>query len=462
MPPPGSFPVSLKSSLYAVLPDFALGYAERIEASPVGYRLARGAFWSLAGAVISRGLALISSVLVARILGKVGFGELGIVQTTVGMFGAFAGFGLGLTSTKYVAEFRATDPARAGRIMALSVVVAVVTGAVATVALLVLAPWLAEHTLAAPHLAGVLRIGGGMLFLGAVTGAQSGALAGFEAFKTIAVVNFASGLVTFPLLVGGTILGGLKGAVWALVGSMGVNWLLNHVSLRRESALAGVPFRLSGWGREWPTLWKFSLPAALSGVIVAPIYWVTNSILVNRPNGYAEMGIFNAANQWFGALLFLPAVLGQVVLPALSERLGDEDRIRAAKMVSLSIKLNLLVVTPLVLILCLASPWVMGFYGHSFRAGWPTFVIVVVTADLLAVQLPVSQLIAAAGRMWLGFSMNLGWALVFVLGTAAWVSNGATGLAAARLTAYAMLSLWTFGWARHALKANGVRSLRPS
>jgi O-antigen/teichoic acid export membrane protein len=307
-----------------------------------------------------------------------------------------------------------------------------------------------------------LRIGGGMLFLGALTGAQSGGLAGFEAFKRIALVSFVSGVASFPLLVAGTILGGLQGAVWGLVAGAAVNWVLNRTALRKEAALASVPFGLKGCGREWVTLWKFSLPAALSGVIVAPIYWATNSVLVNRANGYAEMGIFNAANQWFGALLFLPAVFGQVVLPALSERLGDEDRARAAKMVSLTIKLNLLVVTPLVLILCLVSPWVMGFYGHSFRAGWPTFVIVVVTADLLAVQLPVSQLIAASGRMWLGLSMNLGWALVFVLLTAAWVSNGATGLAAARLTAYAAHSLWTFGWARHALQANSARPFRPS
>jgi hypothetical protein len=65
---------------------------DRLEASPLGYRLARGAFWSLAGTFISRGLSLIASIIVARMLGKVGFGELGIIQSTMGMFGVFAGF----------------------------------------------------------------------------------------------------------------------------------------------------------------------------------------------------------------------------------------------------------------------------------------------------------------------------------------------------------------------------------
>ena len=110
-------------------------------------RFARGAAWSLIGAVISQGLTLAACILTARILGRAGFGELGIVNTTVGMFGVFAGLGLGLTATKYVAEFRANDPARAGRILALSSAVAVVAGGVISVVLFLLAPFLATRTL---------------------------------------------------------------------------------------------------------------------------------------------------------------------------------------------------------------------------------------------------------------------------------------------------------------------------
>jgi O-antigen/teichoic acid export membrane protein len=444
--------MSIKSSLYSVLPDFALGYAERIEASPIGYRLARGAFWSLTGAVISRGLALASSILVARILGRVGFGELGIIQSTVGMFATFAGFGLGLTATKYVAEFKQKDPARAGRILALSTSVTIATGALAALLFLGLAPWLASRTLAAPQLTGLLRISSIMLFLGAVTGAQGGALAGFEAFRQIASVNLASGLATFPLMVGGAYVGGLNGALWGLVASYGVSWVLNQWAVRSAAARAGVPIALAGAQQELALLWAFSFPALLAGVMVGPVNWVCSAILVNQPNGYAEMGTFSAANQWFGALLFLPGVLGQVVLPALSERVGASDTANSGKVIKLSIVVNLITVLPLVLVLSLASSWVMGLNGQSFKTGWPTLVIVLFTAGLLAVQQPVGQMIAAAGRMWLGFTMNIGWALVFVLLTLTWASKGATGMAAARLVAYGAHAVWTFGWASHALR----------
>jgi len=74
------------------------------------------------------------------------------------MFGAFAGLSLGLTATKHVAEFRRIDPLRAGRVMALSGIVAFGSAALVATVCFVLAPWLSAHVLAAPGLANLLRI----------------------------------------------------------------------------------------------------------------------------------------------------------------------------------------------------------------------------------------------------------------------------------------------------------------
>jgi len=166
---------SLKATAVALFPPFLRRHAERIEASPLGYRLAKGAFWSLVGTVLSRSLSVVSSILVARMLGKVGMGELGIVQSTVGILSAFAGLGMGLTATKFVAEYRTKDPQRAGAMLGLSAWATWVSGAVMMLAMLALAPWFAQHTLAAPHLTGLIRVGSVLLLLGSVNGAQTGA-----------------------------------------------------------------------------------------------------------------------------------------------------------------------------------------------------------------------------------------------------------------------------------------------
>src|SRR3989339_928116 len=98
-------------------PSFVESLLARIQSSSVGHRLARGVFWSIVGTVVSRGLVLLAMMIVARMLGKTAFGELGMIDSTVGMLGTFAGFGLGVTATKHIAEFRHSDPHRAARIL---------------------------------------------------------------------------------------------------------------------------------------------------------------------------------------------------------------------------------------------------------------------------------------------------------------------------------------------------------
>jgi len=430
-------------------------WGRELKDSSLAARLARGAFWSLAGTAISRGLGLLSSILVARLLGREIFGELGIVQSTAGMFGTFAGFGMGLTATKYVAEFRNQAPARTGRIIALSSLVAWCSGAVLAVLLYGLAPWLAERTLAAPHLARSLRIAAPLLLLGAVNGAQTGALSGFEAFKRLAWINLLGGIAAFPCVLAGAWWLGLEGAVCGLAVSQAWLCWLTHNGLCEEATQAGVPLGFGGALRESQIVWQFTVPALFSSVLLGPVNWACNMMLVNQPGGYAQMGLFNAANQWFNALLMFLGTLGQAILPVLSERLGAGDRAKSAAVLSFYIKLNVIVVTPVVLAGALISPYIMAWYGAGFAGAWPTLVVVLATAGVLAALTPVAEIVAASGRMWLGSLMNLGWAVCFISLTWFWIERGALGLAAARLSAYLLHSLWTCGFVALLLKRAG-------
>ena len=100
--------LNTKALIYFFSPASFRAFLQRIENSPLGTRVARGAFWSLAGSAISRALGLVSAILVGRLLGKEDFGELGIIQSTIGTFATIAGFGMGLTANKHVAELKHT------------------------------------------------------------------------------------------------------------------------------------------------------------------------------------------------------------------------------------------------------------------------------------------------------------------------------------------------------------------
>jgi O-antigen/teichoic acid export membrane protein len=399
----------------------------------------------MAGTMISRALALAAAILAARIIGKIVYGELGIIQSTVGMLGTLAGFGMGTTTSKFVAELRGKAPVRAGRIIALSSLVSWAISFGLAAGLFCLAPWLCQHTLAAPALTGYLRLSIPLLVLSGINGAQLGVLSGFEAFKSIARVSFLTGLLNFPLIVGGALVFGLSGIIWGMVLAQGGGCLLNLFALRREAKRHGIPLSYSSCMSELPVVWRFSIPAVLADVLISAINWLAVTMLVRQVSGYGEMGAYSAANQWFNAIMWLPFMFNGVVLPVLAERLGAGDHKNTAKLLMMTVKMNAAVVIPLTIVACLVSPFIMMSYGPGFRSAWPTLVAVLVTAALLAFELPVGQLIAASGHMWLGFASNIGWGVVF-LGSNALLLKwgwGALGLASARLLAYAAHTIFS-------------------
>jgi O-antigen/teichoic acid export membrane protein len=289
-----------------------------------------------------------------------------------------------------------------------------------------------------------------VLFLIALGSAQSGTLSGLEAFKRLAQINFWSGFVRLPVLVVGVWKWGLLGAIWALVIDQAVLLGLSYWGVRKEAARSGLLFTIKNLWSESGLIWRFSVPALLTGILYGPTHWVCNALLVNHRDGYAQMGQFNAANQWFWALLFLPGVLGQVALPMLCERLGQNNTFDTRRVMIMSVKINAMVTIPLVVCGSLVSPFIMGLYGVEFREGWPTMVAVLLTGGLIAVQMPIAQTISAVGRMWVLSIMNLAWATCFVGLT--WLlvgwGWGALGLAVARLASHVLHTGWLFAYAR--------------
>lgn len=400
--------------------------------------MAIGAFWSLSGAVISRGLMLLASIIVARILGKTEYGELGMIRSTVNMFVVFAGFGLGLTATKYIAEYREKDKVKTGKIIGLSTIFAGVSGGLIALAILILAPYLATKTINAPHLVNELRLGAIMLFFSALNGAQTGTLAGYEAFKSIAKVNLIAGLVAFPIQIIFTLLWGLTGSVIGYGTNFLFLWFLNYVTVRKESKKFGVSINFFDSWDEWPVLYKFSLPALLSGTLVSPVMWACNAMMVNQPNGYNEMAVFDAANQWRILILYIPGAIGSIVLPLLTDVHSKNNLVNYRKLLLLNIKMNIIITLAFIIPISFSSNYLLAFYGESFSGNQLVLIFLAFSTVFSTTAHVIGQAIASTGKIWHGFIFNLIWAVIILTSTYILLNlnYGALGLAIAFVISY--------------------------
>ena len=410
--------------------------------SALAKRLAKGAFWSLAGTLFPRGLTLVSTVITARLLDKVGFGELAMVQSTVGMLQTFATFSLGITATKYVAAYRATDPPRAGRIIAAAEAFACITGGVFAAALMAGSSWVAVRSLAAPQLAPVLRIASLLLFFTALGGAQVGALSGFEAFKEMARVNLGVALLGAPLLIVGTYYAGVQGAVLASVVTAAVNWVANHALVRRIAGRQGIPIRFARCWTETRVLYQFSLPAVLSGAVASPATWVANALLCNQPRGYAELGVYNAIMRIKQLPESVATTLLLPVLPMLSEKYALGQSHAYGRILSGAFGISLVVTGPIAFLFAAIPQLCLAPYGASFQHGSAAVVWLMLHSVLIALFSPMASVLASMERMWFGAAFNLSWGLLYVAVSFALIPGyGASGLAAALAITHLVTSL---------------------
>ncbi|MFI5181873.1 MAG: oligosaccharide flippase family protein [Thermoanaerobaculia bacterium] len=405
-------------------------------------RLASGAFWSVGGGTLLQGMQLVTSVILARILGTGAFGLFGILQTTISAFAVLAAPALGAAGSRYVSALRRSDPIRAGRIAAMTLVTSGLAGIAGAVFLVLEGDRIAE-VFGAAALGGPLRIGAIAVACATVNGAQVGILSGLESFRRLALLNGARGLLTVTLVPLCAQFWNVTGVAWCLGGIGVATVVLTEYALRAESLRAGLEVSKREWWREKAVLGAFAFPAFLGGFLVLPVLWLATAWLARSPNGLAEVGLFTAANHWRLLVLFLPGVLMQPLLPVLSSAwaAGSVGEFRMSVRSQLRLVLGVTGAAAAAISI-LAAP-IMSAYGRDFSRGSVVLVWLVWSAVLSALAGVIGVALAAMNRMWTGLWLNAGWAVVFLGLARIFRADGAAGLAAAFAASYTLHLLVT-------------------
>jgi O-antigen/teichoic acid export membrane protein len=406
--------------------------------SGVKARLIRGFSWSLVGTVFNQGSTFLVNAILANHWGLDSFGQYAIVLTTVTAAVQVAQLAAGYTATRYTAEFRQSDPARAGRVLGLCGSVAAVTGALVSAAMVIGANGLAA-AVAAPELALPLRIGALTLFPAVVNGFMTGALAGFEGYRSLGRAGVISGSL---YLVFGATGGWFWGAVGAFAGialSAAVQFLILRRAVYEEAARQHVRIDWAGGRRETHVLSKFAIPAALNGLLYLPAIWLTNAMLAADPAGFRQIALFTAANSFRMMALFVPSIMTSVGMSVLNNQRGAEDEGRYRRVFWTNVVTTGSIVVGAAGIIGIFGPWLLELFGKDFRGGYAILLILLSAAIPEVLTHATLQPIKTQERVWLVFAGSILPCYLTILTLAAiWIPKaGAVGLA------WAYASGWT-------------------
>lgn len=394
-----------------IIKDYMDDMIQRVKYSDIGKRVMNGAFWSILGTAIAKFLVLMSGIFCAHILGKIEYGKFGMIRSTISMFIVVGFAGMGLTATKHISEYLKMDKEHVGSIYLLTKGFAFFSGIFVSVIVLLFTPYLADNILVDPSLENDLRLGALLLFVSILNGAQTGVLAGFENFRSIALNVLKGSIAEAIFMLLGAFYWGVSGAVLGYGCGFVVLYICNHLSISRIMRREGISTSLSVFRKsDLALLYRFSLPAALSSLMVTPIFWIVRSILV-RYDGFDELAVYEVSDQWRVIILFIPSAVSQIVLPILSTTIEEKQKFR--RILNLNMFLNGGVALILAIVVSLFSPLILKMYGDGFADYW-VLIVLSLSAVFAALSSVVGLSISSRSKMWIGFLFNLLWAIITV------------------------------------------------
>ncbi len=359
-----------------------------------------GIAWTLIATGAERGVALVQTFIIARLLGIEVYGRYGLLFVTVGLVSSVAGLQLGLTATVHISRSRISEPSRAAAVVRLCEIVSAAM-ALGAFGVIWFFPSLFAAALVDDGYSSVLLLAGIMAVAGVIAGVQDSVLQGFEQFNTLAVIKAATAVVGLALVLILGRQGDLASVLLALTSAsiirLAAVLVMKELRMRRAGAYAD----LSAIWAAREVLWSFSLPSVLATLVGGLANWYGLVLVTKLPSGLAEVAILTSGQQWRGMVLFATGVLASVAIPMMARMSHSGDHEGALKIHRLNIAANMIFGVAVVAAVGLASGPILAAYGKGFGGSGLVFWLMVASAVPMSYLNVLLQYLVSQGRMWM-------------------------------------------------------------
>ncbi len=419
----------------------------RWTASAFGLTLLWSVGWTVCGAIGSKGGALLSQMVLARLLKPEAFGVFCAAQGAITMISTMFGTAIGLAVLQRVAMRRDA----AWRTIGSALATTAALGFGLSLLLMVLIVGLADQL---PR--GLQSPWTGILWSSLLIGSlialvQANALQGLQEFSSLARLQLLAAAVGLPIQVFCAWGWGFSGAVLGITIATALQVALLGVAIRSAAKpLSAVGDADKPMDALPSSLLSFSvLPLLFTSVLFAAVEWWCPLLLVTDRQNFQSYAVWCVVRDWLLMAGFVPNMLSQSVLPMLTERCALGDVRGAVHVLGIQLAAGLLLCGVLAAGLWLAAPWIAGAYGSEFASAALPFRVGSLTILCIAVSKSFETFLVARGRLWWNFALNVWFAAWYLGATWQCASWGPVGIAAGRLTAFGL----------HAVLAGGLTAI---
>ena len=402
--------------------------------------LIKNSLWATSGLLFNKTLNFATVTLIAKQLGPEQFGEYNVVQTTLGVFGAFSGMGLGLAATKLIAEWKNKDKFFLSNVIAYLYFLSFIVSFVIFVFFFVNAKWIAQSLLNNNTLAILFKITSIIVIFDSINGVQNGILSGLEKYKIITIINLLTGFISSIVLLISVKFNEITGLTVGLLIIKLLTVIITKVYINRILKKEQIKIVFKPDYNPLKTILKISVPSFLSSITTSPVNWIVTTAFANEKNGYESIGTYNAANQLRQLVLFLPDSAGKITIPQLASSYANNEAKKFKKIFLTTIISNLLFSTLPALFIVIFSFLFKNIIGQEYKVSNDLILIITTTGVLIALTNALGYIFICTNLVWYDFYLRIIWGVSWLI-TALYfnIDKGANGYGFSILISYIVL-----------------------
>ena len=311
----------------------------------------------------------------------------------------FSTLAFGNTTTKFIADYIQKDLSSVKSIIRSSVLIVFLFSLSMCLLLFLLSDFIARFV-NEPQLSASFKFLGVLIVFRALNTLGAGLLGGFKDFRQVGIDNIIAGVSMFVLCIPLTKIFNLSGAYISLLSSQICLCVLNiyYVYCHQKKIESYSPKK---YGK---VLLLFSFPFAISEFVYTITSW-GNSLVLTKFSSLGELGLYTACLQWNSIILFMPGLLGNVILSYLSTS-ASGNTLAHHQLLKRMILVNLLSILIPLLIVCLAANNIAQYYGSTFK-GIDSIMRVAIWSTVFTCMTRVFESnLMSVGRRWTAFIMS--------------------------------------------------------